>query len=96
MRTAAVAAVSVRPKTFGTLHVLPPPPTPPALPDPLVLKVSVACPVPIVTVADPAEGVSAEMTVVVPGPPSVGVITIPVTVSPVGTVSMTVTPTPSG
>ena len=69
MRTAVVAAVRVRPKTFGTLQELPPPP--PAFPDPLVLKVSVACPVPIVTVADPAETFAAAV-VVVPGPPAVG------------------------
>ena len=56
----------------------------------------VACPLPIVTVADPAAGVFDEMTLVVPPPPAVGVSVIPVTASPLGTVSTTVTLVPDG
>jgi hypothetical protein len=43
----------------------------------LVVKVSVACPLPIVTVADPVAGVFEEMTLVVPEPPGVGLRVIP-------------------
>jgi hypothetical protein len=62
----------------------------------LVVNVSVAWPDPIVTVAAPEVGVFAEMTLVVPGPPAVGLSVIPVTALPAGTFSVTVTLTPCG
>src|SRR5512133_3706924 len=88
LRRAAFAAVSVRPKTFGTLQ------TREAPAGPLVVKVSVACPLPTVRTAEPAAGVFDVMTVVVPGPPGVGLTVIPVTAYPVGTFSDTVRVTP--
>ena len=44
-----------------------------------MVKVSVAWPVPMVTAAEPAEGVFEVMTLVVPGPPLVALSVIPVT-----------------
>src|SRR3954462_5019460 len=87
---AVFAAASESPKAFGTLQSLAAPA------GPLVVKVSVAWPLPIVTVADPAAGVFEVMALVVPEPPAVGPRVIPVTTSPAGTVSDTVTLTPIG
>src|SRR2546422_4680406 len=90
LRMAGFAAVRARPKTLGTLQRRAAPV------GPLVVKVSVACPVPIVTVADPAAGVFDVMTLVVPEPPWVALSVIPVTASPGGTFSDTVKLTPTG
>ena len=66
------AAVSARPNTFGTVQGIAPVVE-------LVVNVSVAWPDPTVTVAEPADGVFAVMTLSVPGPPEVGAIAIAVT-----------------
>lgn len=61
LRRDAVAAVRVRPKTFGTLQGIRIGPV-----FELVVNVRVASPVPTVIVAVPAVGVLEEMTLVVP------------------------------
>ena len=90
LRSAAFAAVKARPKRFGALQRRAAPA------GPLVVKVSVACPLPTVTIADPAVGVFDVMTLVVPGPPGVALSVIPVTAKPAGTFSDTVKLTPTG
>src|SRR6185312_259575 len=90
LRMAVFAAVNERPNMLGTLQSLAAPA------GPLIVNVSVACPLPIVIVADPAPGLFDVTTVEVPMPPGVGTSVIPVTASPAGTFWEMVTLTPTG